>query len=438
MYSYHDSGESCPFTRVAMTIIDGGQWTARFIRNNNFRQHCHLLGRTFRQPHPKTDPLQPFVRRLIQAINARSSLMVNSHPSEFPVIPVLVRIAAYSSNWIREPETWMPDQAESAKEMISSLLDHLLVRWPVPEFFKSAWLEKGDLIFLERNWFCQVAIGGSLRDLHGMPPSMTSRALHWAKQAPDGLSIRQALRWGQVKSLGGGDDILTEVIGSRMVRDLSNDGIWSRLLEKVLTADDFDPRQFGLIVDSLADPISKGNVPRAQALVGLPLPELVRYSHGFWRSLLEHAEENGMKFRKPDIGSPHLRSELLKFNSCAWIPFIHGPSFQRIYVDKNLGEQLTITVEELTQYGSLIREGREMKNCVSCYWRKCREGKSAVFSLRTHLLSGSGVTIEHLLTIEVDCDSRRVVQAKGVRNRWVRYRQISELQEWARLHNLTL
>ncbi|MBK1881908.1 PcfJ domain-containing protein [Luteolibacter pohnpeiensis] len=378
------------------------------------------------------------IRRLVGVMLARSRLMTDTHPSEFPLVPVLVRIAAYSSNWIRQPEAWNPIEGLSAKETLSSLLDHLFVRWPVPGFFKSAWLEKGDLKYLERDWFCHLASGGSLRDVAGMPPSLSARALHLAMQAPEGYSIRQALRWGQVKSLQGSDQLLSHVLSSRMVRDLSNDAIWSRLLEKVIRARRFDPKCFGLIADALSDPLGKGNFPRAQSLVSLPLPELIRNSRAFWRRLLELGIENGIHFRKPDIDSPHIRAELLKLNSSAWLPFINGPTFERDYSNSERHQKLVAKIQELTDYQSLIAEGMHMRHCVSSYWRKCRAGKSAVFSLQIHADCQGEVTVDRLLTLEVDCARRRVIQVRGPRNRWIHDRQIPAVREWADQNRLAL
>ena len=260
----HDSEESRPSPFVAIALVDGRPWTARLVRNNNLRQHYHLLSRTFRGAHPQTDSLRPPCRRLVEVIARKCSLLTSHHPSEFPLVPVLVRVAAYAGSWLREPESWAPRTPGSPREIIKGLLEHFFAIWPMPDCFESAWLVKGDLHYLERDWYCHLACGGSLRNVSGMPPSISSRGLHLARTAPANLTIRQALRWGQVKAAGGSEELLVEVLASRMVRDLSNDAVWSRLVEKVIAAEHFRPRHFGIIADTLLEVISKDGGERSE------------------------------------------------------------------------------------------------------------------------------------------------------------------------------
>ena len=58
--------------------------------------------------------------------------------------------------------------------------------------------------------------------------------------APADLTVREALRWGQVKTLGGSDALLAEVLRSRMVRDLSNDAVPEPVDGKTLVSHSYD------------------------------------------------------------------------------------------------------------------------------------------------------------------------------------------------------
>ena len=202
MSHHRYSEESRPSISITPAIVEGEPWTARHISNNNLRQHCHLLARTFRGPHPLTDPIREPCARLLRVVEGKCCLLTSVHPSKFPAIPVLARIAAYATHWIREPETWIGIQSIDPRKILRSLLHHLFASWQVPDFFDNAWLVKGDMNYLERDWYCHLAAGGSMRNVRGMPPSITSRALHLAMKAPRDLTIRQALRWGQIKALG--------------------------------------------------------------------------------------------------------------------------------------------------------------------------------------------------------------------------------------------
>ena len=318
MYNNRRSGEPRPSTAVVFDIIEGRPWTARHIQNNNLRQHCRLLGRTFRGAESPSNELRAPCRRLLQALLTNSTLLVTTHPAGFALIPVLVRIAAYSHRWIRDPESWSLQQAETARGVIRSLLNHLFALWPVPEVFDSAWWVKGEVRYLERDWYCHIAAGGSLRKAPGMPPSITSRALHLAMHAPAGLGIRQALRWGQVKALGGSDEFLAEVLASRMVGDLSNDAIWSRLIEKMVAASEFKPSLFGIIADTFLELLAKGGFRRVELLLNPPLPELLRHCRRYWKRLL-HASLNQIpEWGRKDIHCANLRSDIRSQLSARW------------------------------------------------------------------------------------------------------------------------
>lgn len=428
------SEESRPSTCVALEIIDGKPWIARHVRNNNLRQHCHLLARTFRGPHPLTDPIRPACRRLVEAISGSCGLLTRSHPSEFPLIPVMVRIAAYAGHWIRDPETWSPAAAGSPRETIRSLLEHLFARWQMPACFDSAWLIKGDLHYLERDWYCHLAGGGSLRNVQGMPPSISSKALHLAVNAPRDLTIREALRYGQVKAGGGSDEFLAEVLASRMVRDLSNDAVWSRLIVKVIAAGNPRPGTFGIIADTLLQVISKHGVKRAGTLVNLPLHELLSYCRTFWRTILKAVRASHPEWKWTDIDCPHIRSELLHHYTDHWPRLQGSKPFQSTC---NRGERtMPCRIVELTYQWQLVAESKAMKHCVDSYVRKCRLEKSSIFSLRTDENEhGSPGETSHL-TIEVNRQTRKIIQVRGKWNQSFAPERIPLLRKWA--HELDL
>ena len=415
------SGEPRPSTAVVLDIIDGRPWTARHITNNNLRQHCRLLGRTFRGPYSESNFLRSPCRRLLEAVLAKSGLLVDMHPSEFALIPVLVRIAAYSHRWIRDPESWPGHQPQSARGLIRSLTAHLFALWPVPEFFDSAWLVKGELQYLERDWYCHLAAGGSLQKASGMPPSITARALHLAMSAPAGLGIRQALRWGQVKALGGSYELLAEVLASRMVPDLSNDAIWFRLIEKVIAARDFNPRHFGIIADTLLELLAKGEWRRVELLLNPPLPELLRHCRRYWKRLLNSLPG----WKRTDIHCANLRLEIRSQLSARWQPLIGGSPYQSKHREGDRVVEWRIV--ELVNQFQLTVEGQAMRHCVQSYGHACRAEKCAIFSLRTHEMAAS---TSHL-TIEVNRETRKVVQVRGKWNRTYLPERIPQLREWA-------
>lgn len=415
---------------VLSTIVECRPWIARSIINNNLRQHCHLLARTFRPGQAVNDPIRAPSRRLLEMLAAESNILTDFHPSVFPLIPVLVKIAAYADRWIRDPEDWPGMRDGDPRTVIRSLVEHLFSRWKMPAFFDSAWTVKGELNYLERDWYCHLAAGGSLRKVQGMPPSLTSRALHLAMNAPRDLTIRQALRWGQVKALNGSDELLQEVLRSRMVVDLSNDVVWSRLLQKVISCADFQPRHFGIIADTLLEVIANDGWPRAEILVGVPVKELLAYCRRFWSSLLRSAFFERPGCKRNDIHCAKLRMELKLWNSVQWASLVGSKPFQRNY--QSGGRTYLCRIVELTRHWQLEEESFRMKHCVDTYGHSCKRGWSSIFSLRTEeTVDGKTLTTSHI-TIEVYRKTRRIVQVRGKRNQYIDASRVPLLCEWAR------
>ncbi|MES2920987.1 MAG: PcfJ domain-containing protein [Verrucomicrobiota bacterium] len=425
----HDSEESRPSAIVALETIRGRPWTARLVRNNNLRQHCHLLSRTFRGADPQTDPIRQPCLRLVKAIADKCNLLTAHHPGEYPLVPVLVRIASYAGRWIRDPEAWTPGVGGTPRRIIRSLLEHLFATWPMPDCFDSAWLVKGELNYLERDWYCHLACGRSLRKVNAMPPSISSRALHLAMTAPGDLTIRQALRWGQVKALGGSAELMAEVLASRMVRDLSNDAIWSRLIEKVIAAKHFKPRNFGLIADTLLEVISKHGWERAEILVNLRLAELLRHCRTFWRTILKMVRVSQPNWQQTDIDCSGIRSALRIHYTEHW-PRLNGSQpFQSIC---HRGDRtIPCRIVELTYQWQLVAESKAMRHCVDSYARQCRLGRSSIFSLRTDESEDGSPTETSHLTIEVNRQSRKIIEVRGKWNQSFAAGRIPLLRKWA-------
>jgi hypothetical protein len=429
MSHYRLSEESRLSTCITPAIAEGNPWTARFIPNNNLRQHCHLLARTFRGPHPLTDPLRTSCVRLLQSVEGKSCLLTATHPSAFQVIPVLIRIASYAPRWIREPETWAGESSNEPRIILRSLLNHLFALWKTPEFFDNAWLVKGDLSYLERDWYCHLASGGSLRNVQGMPPSVSSRALHYAMSAPGELTVRQALRWGQIMSVGGSAELLAEVLSSRMVKDLSNDAIWARLFEKVVAAKHFNPKHFGLIADTLLEIMHHDNHPRAHSLVGLPLGDLLRYCRRFWQGVLKLAPTDLPGLSSSNIHCAKLRYNLHQLNTGHWARLPRCGPFEEIC---QIGEEMIpCRILELTQQWQLVAESQSMRHCVDTYGRSCKLGRCSIFSVRTEEMVDGKLRSTSHLTIEVIRKTRTIIQVRGRRNQWINPQQIPLLRKWA-------
>ena len=89
---------------------------------------------------------------------------------------------------------------------------------------------------------------------------------------------------------------------------------------------------------------------------------------------------------------------------------------------------------ELTNSEALYDEGYEMSHCVAEYEYECVMGSSAIFSLRKKVAKDSST----LATIEIDVESKSIVQAKAKYNECISLEAETILVEWAKKENLTL
>ncbi|MCW1924858.1 PcfJ domain-containing protein [Luteolibacter arcticus] len=422
---------------IVTDIIAGRPWVASHIQNPCFRKHGRALGRMFRPPRKVTASLRDPCQRLAEALAIHSHLLDRPHPLSAELVPMLARVAAYSGRWLRSPDSWRPPSRLSPEECWQDLLHHLFAAWPVPGFFESAWRIRGALHLIERDWYCHLAQGGSWRRAEGFPRSITGRAVHHALQAPATVSIRQALRWGQLVTLGASDALSDEVLAHRLVGDFSNDELWSRLLAKVAAAREFDPREFGVIADVLVELLDHDHVNRARLLVDLPLGELRRHAFRRWRSLLDAAIVEGVHFRDTDLTRGGLRAELRHLSDASWAPMPDVTPFEIVCAEGFAAPSVWVFRERLC-HAQLLAEGRELRHCVAGYWRRCRSGKSAIFSLRQLHPAVVPARIVPRLTIEVERATRRIVQVRGKWNRWPGEFEFRVLKRWADAQALTL
>ncbi|WP_367871070.1 PcfJ domain-containing protein [Luteolibacter sp. Populi] len=428
------SGFSREADAVTLAAIAGGKtWTATSIRNPFFRKHCRELNKTMICLPPKSPVhLRGACSRLFQVVALHSDLLHVAHPLVDDIVPALIRVARYARFWIREPECWDCAAEVPPDEQWSGLLRHLFAEYSVPRFFDSAWRVAGRAKYLERDWFCHIARGGSWRKAEHMPPSITAKALHHAMSAPGDLTVRQALRWGQLSAIGGSQELVEQVLASPMVRDLSNDATWSRLFVKLEAAREFDPREFGVIADLLLELQRQDEWKRAALLVAEPLASLRSHCYRRWRELQRMAAEEGVHFRDSDLFRQGLRTDLLNVARASWNPMPDVMPFEL----RSRGHSSRWTIRERLTQAQLLREGRLLRHCVGWYWRRCKAGRSAIFSLAEWREVEAGEKEFPRVTIEVDKASRRIVQIRARWNNRARVVEQELIAKWAAANGL--
>src|SRR5262245_37762009 len=113
MNPHHGRDLARPQEPVMPVILRGGAWTARRIRNNCLRQHCHVLATTFRRLERVA--LKTVCARALFVLETRSRILTELHPTELCVVAGTARLATYAPQWLRPPEDWWPDPRADAR-----------------------------------------------------------------------------------------------------------------------------------------------------------------------------------------------------------------------------------------------------------------------------------------------------------------------------------
>jgi hypothetical protein len=107
--------------------------------------------------------------------------------------------------------------------------------------------------------------------------------------------------------------------------------------------------------------------------------------------------------------------------------FIDGLHLEKV-------DQITYTITQIKNSKELIKEGRELRHCVSSYARDCISGNDSIWSLKQTCL---GLVNQRLLTIQLS-KNKVVNQVRGYANRPPNNFEWSIIQGWVNQNNLLI
>ena len=271
-------------------ILENLSCHRRKIRQTVFRKQCLTLGR-IDWASISTPSSGEAAARLFAVLEAQTDVFFTLAPNALRV-ETFIRMVEYREHWIRQPEAWKPEPGCSPADDVFSLIDHLFVTYPMPAFFRKAWMQPSPLRTHARDWFCQIAGGKNLRTLQNLPTKLTARAAHCAMAAPPHLSIEQSFRWGQVLALGGGDELATEIVRSRIGENFDGDRVWLKLIEKLAREPRFWAHEAAIVVDYIYFRIIDGDGTLPDGLIkGKHIIEIAKQARLFWIETAERAAE---------------------------------------------------------------------------------------------------------------------------------------------------
>jgi hypothetical protein len=329
------------------------------------------------------------------------------------VVDGLLALSEHRKGWLRPAEEWEPGDSTPLR-LFSSLAHHLLANYPVPAVLLSAWFRgRGWAAQHRQHWFRHVGRGGSLRTA-GLPIPVTKRMAHEFAHAPAHYQIEFALRWAQLKGLGGSDELALAVASTRLGLDFRHDEFWTSVFHLFLNTPRIEPPQVYAIVDYLHDrkfepvPVIVGE--GTEITLDAPEPDLSIKGRSV-ASLMRRAERWRAE-RRPE----HPQRRLIRWGRSAIGEFRRAGDGEPEW-----------TIREILDSDELAAEGEAMHHCVATYTDWCAKRRSTIWSLGSESPQGR----QRLVTIEVDPEAKRVVQANMKCNEEPDERSMTILKEWA-------
>ncbi len=319
-------------------------------------------------------------------------------------------------DWLRPVEDWEPAGVNPLPQF-SSLAGHLLAAYPVPAFMTSVWLQgRTAEARRQQGWFALIGAGRNIRTAD-LPLPYTKMMAHHFLQAPDHVSVGAALRWGQVRGLGGSRALALAVVATRLGGSFESEDFWITVVRFLVNHPEFDLAQVGPVVEYLHHQrfVSQEVLMEEAELLGIgpPQPDL------------------SMKGRTPrsllrQVGGWQRRSKLPRcLASLRWKPT--GIGAYR-HVERDVPDGLRCwTIRELICGEELRREGEAMRHCVASYAGACARRATSIWSMRFE----DGERRFRVMTIEVDPTTRTIRQARRRGNAPPNEKALSVMKRWA-------
>lgn len=392
----------------------------------NRKQHAHrrLDDLISRFAESLASVREPFWR-LIHAARSASGLLVpfpergRTDPNEAErIVQACLRMARFWIEWQRPPEEWTAPVANPFVQF-RSLVNHLFDRYPVPKFMAPAWIcsehERWQI-----DLYLHLAAGRSIRQFKfQIPFRITKRAAWFFMQAPDDLCPINALRWAQVRSLGG-DDRLARLLLSRTVLGATteHEEFWESVIRFLVKHQPIPADEVVAIVEFIHQQRFQ---PAARACAwGIgqqPLQPDFTLQDRTLMSLRRH-----MANWQTDLSliPPPLAPSAPRWEKTAISPFRCSTG------------DLAWSIDEILTGKDLLVEGRMMRHCVATYTHACVHRLTSIWSMRVQ----QGEHNRRLLTIEVNPATRTIRQAKGSRNAPPGRPEMEMLRRWANQEGL--
>lgn len=362
----------------------------------------------------------PAYDRLLRQVQAQTDLL---HPSgragdyRNALNAGLLALSLHHADWLRPVETWFPP-SQNPWPLFTSLAHHLFSLYPVPAFMTSVWFElpPGEVL-PQHGWYKHLGLGRSIRTAT-LPLRLTRAMAHLFSQAPHHYTVIAALRWAQVRGLGGREALARAVVGTRLGKALENEDFWESVLHFFINHPSLELAQVGPVVDFLQhqkfewkEGVSPEGVFGKQPP---PHPDFTmkgRTVASVLRQVEEWHKQLGQDTNQPSLSWRHS-------------PF---KDFRLVEGSEALGNMRVWTITELLTSRALFLEGQAMRHCAATYGERCARRQTSIWSMQVENQRGR----RRVLTIEVDLAKRIVCQARRKCNRPPHAVERELMEQWA-------
>lgn len=332
-------------------------------------------------------------------------------------------LALHHADWLRPIEAWTPPPA-SAWPQFTSLARHLFGLYPIPVFMTSTWFElpPGEKLPCHE-WFKHVGLGKSIRRAK-LPLPFTKAMAHWFSQVPDHYTISAALRWAQVRGLGGDRKLAEAVTATRLGKGFGHEDFWLTVLRSFVSHAKLDLAHVTPVVDFLHHQRFAAREVFQHGVLARQGPPQPNYSmkgrtlQSLLRQMTAWHKELGKETRSPTLH---------------WVRCKIG-EYEWAEGSEHLENMRRWTIRELLDDRELTAEGRAMKHCVATYAQKCAKRQSSIWSLKVENSEGR----KPVLTIEVDLATSTICQVRGRSNRLPKDHEREILRRWAMQERLRI
>ena len=316
----------------------------------------------------------------------------------------LYALARRHADWQRDPEAWQPD-TRNAHRQFGSLARHLLTRYAVPSFLDRVWFAGRDAQAQKhQDWFLHIGRGQNIRTAN-IPFPLTKMAAHQFLLAPEDFSLEAAIRWGQIRALGGSENLVRAVIGTRLGRELEtlpDHEFWQSVIHFFVNNPMLDTDWIQPMVDFI---YHRKFMPREETSPDRQLLSLDPIEPTF---SMKGRAAGALQLRVEEWHRQLAKETRSSFRQ--WEPSGIG-SYAGFAPDPNTGIAVQWQIVELLDSAALKAEGKTMRHCVASYDRSCARGQTSIWSMR--IMGVTEETYRNVMTIAVNNASRAITQAKG-------------------------